>query len=341
MDKVAQWPSEDRAALFQETAARRGVVPMIVEKDFWVCWTLRRLFAHSERRPALLFKGGTSLSKIYNVIERFSEDIDLSLDRHDLGFSGDRDPEHAGSRKARGKLLDALKVKCTAYLSGPFMERTIADFESILGPHGAGWALQIDPEEEQTVLFRYPSSMEGSATPYVRPVVRMEFGARSDFWPSTEAEVRPYAAEEFPDLFAEPLARVRVLEGKRTFWEKATILHAEFHRQDRGPGAARLSRHYYDLAQLAKSRIRDEALGDMELLEEVAHHKDFFFPAAWARYDEARPGSLRLVPGESLRRLLESDYRQMAEMFFGEQPSFGEVVATLGELEDEINGSGG
>ncbi|HZG44570.1 MAG TPA: nucleotidyl transferase AbiEii/AbiGii toxin family protein [Longimicrobium sp.] len=99
MDQVAKWRPEERAELFQETASRRGVLPAIVEKDFWVCWTLRRLFLHPERRPAMLFKGGTSLSKVYNVIERFSEDIDLSLDRHDLGFSGDLDPEQRPVQK--------------------------------------------------------------------------------------------------------------------------------------------------------------------------------------------------------------------------------------------------
>ncbi|MFL5386887.1 MAG: nucleotidyl transferase AbiEii/AbiGii toxin family protein [Longimicrobiaceae bacterium] len=340
MDNVAQWAPDDRAALFQETAVRRGVVPTIVEKDFWVCWTLRRLFAHPERRPAMLFKGGTSLSKVYGVIERFSEDIDLSIDRHDLGFSGERDPENVGGRRAREKLLKELKVACVDYLATECVPRNIVDFESVLGSHGEGWSLEIDAGDDQTVLFRYPSTTDGGVAPYIHKVVRMEFGARSDFWPATGAEIRSYAAEEFPDQFQEPLAKIRVLEAKRTFWEKATILHAEFHRQNRNLGAERLSRHYYDLARLATSPMRHEALGDLELLSEVAHHKEFFFATAWARYNEARPGTLRLVPPDDLRRLLESDYRQMSEMFFGEQPAFGEVLSTLGELEREINGTG-
>ena len=339
MDTVAHWAAEERAALFQETAVKRGIVPTIIEKDFWVCWTLRRLFAHLERRPAMLFKGGTSLSKVYGVIERFSEDIDLSLDRHDMGFSGERDPENVGSRKAREKLLKELKVECAGYLADQFVPQAIADFENVLGAHGREWSLAIDADDDQTVLFQYPATTDGEAAPYVRPVVRMEFGARSDFWPATDAEVQSYAAEEFPELFANPVARVRVLEAKRTFWEKATILHAEFHRPNRARGAGRLSRHYYDLAQLAKSPIRQEALADPALLSEVAHHKEYFFATGWARYDEARPGTLRLVPPDDLRRLLESDYRQMAEMFFGTQPAFGDVLATLDQLEREINGT--
>ncbi len=338
MDAIAQWAADERAALFQETAVRRGIVPTIVEKDFWVCWTLRRLFAHPERRPAMLFKGGTSLSKVYGIIERFSEDIDLSLDRHDMGFTGERDPENVPSRKGREKLLEALKTECTAYLGNGFVPQAIADFEPFLGDHGQGWSLEIDALDAQTVLFHYPSTTDARVTPYVRPIVRMEFGARSDFWPATEAEIRPYAAEEFPEQFGEPVAIVRVLEAKRTFWEKATILHAEFHRPNRERGAGRMSRHYYDLAQLANSSIRREALSDLDLLSEVAHHKEFFFATAWARYNEARPGTLRLVPPDDLRRLLESDYRQMSEMFFGEQPAFRQVLSSLEDLEHEING---
>ena len=332
MDGIARWAPAERAELFQETAARRGLAPTIVEKDFWVCWTLRRLFARPERRPAMLFKGGTSLSKVYRAIDRFSEDIDLSLDRQDL------DPEHAPTGKARRKLLDALKVACTTCIADVLLPETRAEFAAILGPPGDGWTLERDPDEDQTLLFRYPASVSGSAAAYVRPVVRLEFGARSDFWPAREAEVRPYAAEEFPDVFTDATACVRVLEAKRTFWEKATILHAECHREDHSRGAPRCSRHYYDLARLAESAVRAEALGDLALLAEVAHHKELFFPAAWARYADARPGSLRLVPGDALRRHLEADYRLMAEMFFRDPPPFADVVATLAELEREING---
>lgn len=288
----------------------------------------------------MLFKGGTSLSKVYNVIERFSEDIDLSLDRHDLGFSGDRDPENAPSKKARSKLLDELKQECTRYLADQLLGEVAADFESVLGPSGMGWALELDPGDDQTVLFRYPSAMNEAPMTYVRPIVRMEFGARSDFWPATDAEVRPYVHDEFPDVMADPVARVRVLEAKRTFWEKATILHSEFHRPDRTRSADRLSRHYYDLAQLAKSPVRAEALGDIDLLLEVAHHKEFFFFIGWARYDQARPGTLRLVPQADLERLLQVDYRRMADMFFGEQPPLDGVLEILRQLEEEINRMG-
>ena len=337
MDGVARWPAEERAELFRETAARRGVVPTIIEKDFWVCWTLRRLFTTEAQRPAMLFKGGTSLSKVYAAIERFSEDVDISLHRHDLGFSHARDPRNAESRKARGRLLDELALACERFIAGQLVPRITADFAAVLGSHGGTWRVEVDGTDRQTVLFTYPASIGAGAAPYVRQVVRLEFGARSDPWPADIADVRPYAAEEFPDAFEDARARVTVLGAKRTFWEKATILHAEYHRPEPRKDTDRLSRHYYDLAMLARGPVRDEALGDTALLLQVARHKEMFYPAAWANYAEARPGTLRLAPHPSLARSLEADYRRMTEMFFTPPPPFDEVLATIAELEQGIN----
>lgn len=339
MDPVARWAPEDRAELFLETAARMGPAPAIIEKDFWVCWTLSRLFAVPARQPAMLFKGGTSLSKAYGAIQRFSEDIDLSLDRHDLGFTGGRDPELATGRKATKRLLEELQQACTRYLADELVPVTVRDFETVLGPVGSTWSLDPDPDDPQTILFTYPPSLAAELGGYVRPVVRLEFGARSDLWPATDAEIRPYAAEYFPEAFeGTPACTVHVLEAKCTFWEKATLLHAEYHRTTVRPTAERLSRHYYDLAQLSQLPIYADALADKDLLIRVAEHKDRFFPVGWARYGEARPGTLRLVPHPELRAMLEADYEAMQEMIFGEPPSFAAILERLTAMEAEING---
>ena len=339
MDEIARWPPEDRAALFQETATRMGPVPEIIEKDFWVCWTLSRLFAGPARQPAMLFKGGTSLSKVYGAIQRFSEDIDLSLDRHDLGFVGDRDPENAISRKGTWRLLESLHQECTRYVADELLPSIVQDFEAHLGQRmGRAWSLGVDSEDPQTILFRYPPSLSATVGAYIPPLVRMEFGARSDFWPAIDAEIRPYAAEYFPDVFQNsPTCRVHVLEAKRTFWEKATLLHAEYHRPEVRPGAERLSRYYYDLAQLSLTPIYLEARADLGLLARVAEHKDRLFAAGWVRYGEARPGSLHLVPHSELRTTLEADYKVMQEMVFGDPPSFASILERIGEVELEIN----
>jgi hypothetical protein len=149
--------------------------------------------------------------------------------------------------------------------------------------------------------------------------------------------VRAFAAEEFPAVFAEPDVAVTSLLAKRTFWEKATILHAEFHRPAEKAMPDRYSRHYYDLAMLAQSPVRAEALADLALLDQVVLHKETFYPSGWARYDLARIGSLRLVPPEERRAALERDYRSMSVMIFGQPPPFGEIMEVLAALEQDIN----
>lgn len=367
MDGIVALGPDGREELFEETAARLGIGrAAIIEKDFWVCWTLRRLFALQQAdpgvHPSLVFKGGTSLSKVFGLIQRFSEDIDLSLDWHGLGFTGERDPATAGTNQ-RKRLLDKLAGACESYLASTLVPALRDDFAMVLGaeaegepaarvlaaasatspPARASWSLAIDADEPQTVHFTYPPSLPAetyTAFGYVRPTVRLEFGARGEQWPASPHTVIPYAAQVFPELFRDPGAEVRVLEPERTFWEKATILHAWAHRGALPGAAERGSRHYYDLAMLARSPVRGRALSAIELLVDVATHKQRFYPAAWARYELARPGTLRLVPDEAMVSALRSDYAAMAEMIFGDVPSFDVVLASLGELEREINGSG-
>ncbi len=180
---------------------------------------------------------------------------------------------------------------------------------------------------------------------YIPKVVRIEFGARSDHEPALETEVRSFVAEEFAEAFTAPSARVRILAPERTFWEKATILHAENHRpMPEGTSNprqwTRLSRHVYDIFMMAERSAADRALERMDLLQQVADHKSVFFHAAWARYDLARPGSFALVPRGAFREALRNDYRSMGEMFPGEPPSFDEVLDALANLEVRINDSG-
>jgi hypothetical protein len=138
-------------------------------------------------------------------------------------------------------------------------------------------------------------------------------------------------------LFSEPDVAVTSLLAKRTFWEKATILHAEYHRPAEKALPDRYSRHYYDLAMLAQSPVRGEALADLALLDQVVRHKETFYPSGWARYDLARVGSLRLVPPDERRAALERDYRSMRVMIFGEPPTFDSIIETLAALEKQIN----
>lgn len=345
MDKVARLPTSDRAALFNETGAARGVANAIIEKDFWVCWTLKRIFGlKGDGNPGLVFKGGTSLSKAYGAIRRFSEDIDLSFDRKDLGYVGERDPGTvaATSKKRAKKLIDDLVADVKNHIATVLLPRLNGAITSQLGSlEEAGWSLMIDDEEPQNLLFYYPASLGQSdyaGLTYLSRRVKLEFGARGDAWPMEQRDIQSYAAEEFPDFFESPTCTVDVLALRRTFWEKATILHAEHHRPADLATPLYQSRHYYDLVMLADGEEGKAAMQDIDLLIQVANHKSLFFRSAWAHYETGRRGTLRLRPNPDRLADLRKDYKEMAPMIFDDPtPAFDEIIKRLEELERAIN----
>lgn len=277
MDDIARLPARDRADLLAEAPSRRGNMgPVLIEKDFWVCWTLRRIFRLEALPAGPIFKGGTSLSKVYRAIDRFSEDVDLSFDRVNLGFGGDDDPARASSRKKAEKQIDKLRLACTEMIRNQFLPQLRRSISESLGEEpGLGtWFIELDPDdvEGQTILFRYPSGhgSSGQMAQYVRPVVRLELGARGEHWPAEDASIQCYAAETLPEHFKNPDSRLKVLGAERTFWEKATILHATHHQPLEKPLQPRLSRHYYDLVKLPRAGIGARALANLSLLTSVA-----------------------------------------------------------------------
>lgn len=348
MDDIARLSAHDRSDLFSTAATQRGdMLSELVEKDFWVCWTLKRVFALEEPPAGLIFKGGTSLSKVYQAIDRFSEDVDLSFDRSALGFGGDQDPARAPSRNQTQKRLEALSTACREMIRDKFIPRLEAAFQKALGtaPSKRGWRVELDKDDsdQQTVLFHYPTGLakrEGVEARYMQPEIRLEFGARGEQWPAEQATVTSYAAQTAPEPFKEPSCKVKVLAIERTFWEKATILHAWYHFPQAKPLPERQSRHYFDLAKLHEKGISRKALAKLNLLKSVAEHKSIFFRSPPAKYEEATPGSLRLVPKPLRRKELESDYARMREMIFGEVPPIDHVFDVLAELERRINGKG-
>lgn len=344
LDKVALLSVKDRAALFGETASKRGISDTVIEKDFWVCWTLKRLFGLANRDSAsLVFKGGTSLSKGFGAIRRFSEDIDLSFDRADLGYAGDRDPEKEGiSKKEAKRLIDALVADVERHIADKLLPALRSAIVEQLGePTNGEWSLEIDEADAQTVNFYYPTALstdEYKGMPYITPRVKLELGARGDPWPTETKTIRPYAADDFPRFFGDPDVSVIVLSARRTFWEKATALHAEAHRPGDSPTPRYFSRHYYDLAMLLDTEEGKAAVGDLDLLETVAKHKAIFFRSGWANYESARPGSLRLMPSETRITDLRADYRDMLPMMFDDKsPTFEEILSKIKKLQETIN----
>lgn len=338
MDSLLQLSPRERAEVFQRTTQQTGFDAVIVEKDFWVCWTLKELFRLPEIGEHLIFKGGTSLSKVFKIIERFSEDIDVSIDRGWLGFGGANEPEAGGSNKEKQRRIEALKVACQQKISSVLQP---ALNQAINGKvqNNEKWSLRADDEDpdQQTLMFDYPSSFTPNAAGYIRRVVKIEMGARADHWPSESKTITPYVAEEFPQGFREPSAEVKVLSAERTFWEKATILHAEFHRPADKLMPDRFSRHYCDFHELIRKGVATTATAKPELLARVAQHKSLFFRTSWARYGEAIRGTLHITPPEHRLKALRDDYARMQQMFFGEPPEFDKILALLNQWESEFN----
>lgn len=332
MRDFALLPQKDRAETFEIAALRTGMSPAIVEKDFWVCWTLDYLFSHCEYRDSFAFKGGTSLSKAFNLIERFSEDIDLIFDWRLLGY-GPSEPWDERSNTKQDAFVDKINADAGDFLAGtlkPAMESDFAD--SLAGD----FALRIEEDDPQTLCFDYPRSFSDAS---ILQTIRLETGALAAWTPTQVAEISPYIAQEYPDSFKEPRTPVLTVAPERTFWEKATILHKEAFRTN-GRLPDRYSRHYYDIHRMCQSPVKDEALADFGLLEKVVEFKMRFWRSNAARYDLCKPGTMRLVPPDDQLQRVRDDYNRMRNMLFGDIPDFGEVMASIASLEAEINSRG-
>ena len=208
------------------------------------------------------------------------------------------------------------------------------DIKKTLGTE-AGWRLFVDPDDNQTLQFEYPSITPKGG--YIKPSVKIEVGARSEHWPVSNQRVQSYAKEALKDKVTEEAVTVKVLNAERTFWEKATILHQYAHLSETKQLNPRISRHYYDFHCLLKSDIKKVAAADVALLTRVAEHKKIYFPAGWANYETAKVGSLKLNPPDRIREELKRDYKQMNEMFYGKVPEFEEIMVTIDSFEKEFN----
>ncbi len=326
-------PSDERRLYIEQAALRRDVSPVVLEKDFWVCWLLSILF-ESQFAGNLVFKGGTSLSKVFGVINRFSEDIDLSLSPAFLNL-----PEVGKSRNQANKWMTKAEAACGAAVRdhiAPAMEVAVED---LLGKRDLAWfEFMTDANTNSPVLlFHYPSS-QPSGFEYLRRSVRMEFGSLTDQQPVGRHPIRPWVAEVLPDAFADWRCEVVALELERTFWEKATILHTEYHRPAEKPTPDRFSRHYADTAALAEHPAASNAVDLHDLRTRVVGWKSQFFGSSWANYDHAKPGTFRLVPPPERLPALQRDYQAMRDMYLSEPAGFDDILATLADLEARING---
>ncbi len=329
MDTFIQLSEQERREAFDIAAAQLDMTAAAVEKDFWVCWVLKKLFEDPLLSAQCMFKGGTSLSKCFQLIQRFSEDIDLILDWNILPETKERGPLDDRSKNQQDKLNKSLNTSAQRHIANIIFPR----LQQLLAPH---CQTDIDSLDPHTINVHYPALF---AAGYLRPQVRLEIGPLAAKLPSADYPVNSYVAEQLPTLFANEVSACKVIAIKpeRTFWEKATILHAEAHRPEAKPQPNRYARHYYDLYCMARSSTKQTAFNEIHWLANVIAYKQRFYPSAWANYDTAQPPTLNLVPSEQRLAALAKDYANMQAMLFGSNPSWEQIVEGLKKLETEAN----
>lgn len=330
MKNIATISIEDRNDLFRNTANKVKMTEAIVEKDFWVCFMLDYLFHHCPWKEKLVFKGGTSLSKAFGIINRFSEDIDLILDWRVLGYDKD-EPWEKRSNTKQDLFNKEANMRAEKFLMETFMP-TIS--EQLSDELQIPVHFYIEENDPQTVKFKYPSSFLDHA---ILQEIRLEIGALAAWTPAKLKTITSYAAQEYPNVFKQANTEILTVLQERTFWEKVTILHREAFRTPDKPFPERYSRHYYDLYRMSQTEVKETALADKELLEKVVDFKEKFYRCSWAKYELATFGSMKLMPLEHNLKTLYDDYEHMQNMLFGEKPSFDEILKAISNLENEIN----
>lgn len=288
------------------------------------------LFNRSPWKKSIAFKGGTSLSKAYHLINRFSEDIDLILDWRVLGYAKD-EPWKNRSKTKQESFNKNANVRTEKFLAETFCPVIKFELSQELGQEVN---IFIDENDKQTLIFEYPNLFFNTA---ILKVIRLEIGILAVWTPVKIMQIESFAGKYYPTLFEQNKIFVLTVAPERTFWEKMTILHHEANRPEYLKIPQRYSRHYYDLYCMAISKVKNSAFLNIDLLKKVVDFKIKFYPRTWVRYSDAKPGTFRLFPPEYRFSALKADYDLMRDMLYKDIPKFKTIIDVLRELEDELN----
>jgi hypothetical protein len=333
MEQYFALPESERRTLLEQTSERKNLPVQSIEKDLWVCWLLHQLMTLEPWGQHLTFKGGTSLSKAHGLIDRFSEDIDLVVDRVALELVGGNDPALAGSPRQAKERAKRIAKSAYAWTVEELLPTLHARL-SVALPN-EGWELELLPiteHQETSMQFRYPKLFEGG-TGYLRPEIKVELVAKADPWPSRPMPISSYVHQHFPEMTGDGIVHVNTMQAERTMLEKALLLHETLITRPDGP-RPRLSRHYYDLFKLHRAGFGDKVMSDPELYPAIVAHRRTFYRYPSVDYDALLISGFSIVPKGDTRTEWEKDYTSMQrDMFHGEVPSFSDVLTTLHEFE--------
>jgi hypothetical protein len=335
-ERFISLPIADRREALAVAGGRLRRPVHVLEKDVWVVWVIQTLFETSFS-PHLAFKGGTSLSKAYRIIQRFSEDVDLTYDIRVLApdLVGDANEPIPATRSQQKRWTDEIRARLPSWIA----QTVTPAIEQRLNAENLPARIV---QETDRLIMEYEATTTHNA--YLRPAVRLEFGARSTGEPAEARGIICDASTALPELEF-PRAVPRVMRAERTFWEKATAMHV-YCAQGRFRGGERFSRHWHDLARLHDAGIANRAIANRELAQRVARHKNALFPERdsrgnWIDYMRSVTGELRLVPEGDALASLADDYERMVGdgLLLDDTESFNELTSRCAVIEELANRS--
>lgn len=322
---------EQKIQILQQTGEARGLPAFVVEKDWWVCIILRAIF-QSQYADSIIFKGGTSLSKAYGLIERFSEDIDLIIDRHLLGF------DELVSKSA----IKRLRKASGGFIINEFREELIVQLDK-LGISRDLYAIRynehVDDTSDPNTLEIHYSSVVPVSGHYIQQRVLLEMGARSLTEPTEQKTIVSFIDETYPTAsFAQEVFDVKVVLPIRTFIEKVLLLHEEFSKPIDRIRVDRLTRHLYDLDKMMIAGYGEQAIADDELFNMIVDHRKTVNPLRGIDYSNHEKGKLSIVPPDEIIARWEEDYKTMQEnMIVGESLIWEELLQRIKHIENLLN----
>jgi len=321
-------PSGDKNKIFQEISNNKAIPPSAVEKDWWVVQTLA-LIQTMEVAPHIVFKGGTSLSKAWNIIERFSEDIDLALDKIFFGIGECKTVKQV--KKLRSTTRKYIYEEFIPQLEERFSKAQYPDVRVVLNNEDG------DNLEPVQILIIYETCT--SLSDYTKPEVKIEIGSRSQVEPFTSRQFQSLVGEQFQGKsFADSPIKVQCVNPERTFLDKLFLLHEEFQKPVAEIRINRLSRHLYDIEALMQTEFAEKAIQNKALYNDIIKHRSVYTKISSIDYALHQPKTLNPIPPDAVMNEWKKDYIKMQEqMIYGKSLSFEELIKRIIELKTRIN----